>query len=152
MGCHGLAEHAGAQNFHGGAAAGEDHALVADLGDEMRPRGDGFFHHHEFLQLMDEGLLAVDVFVVSQRGEHDRRVAVVRGGDDDGVELVAVFRKRLAVVGAGEGSGMLGCRFGEGVGIHVTEAGDFHRRMRGDLVAVLRADGPDDADAEHAEF
>ena len=101
---------------------------------------------------MDERFLAIDVFVIGQRGEHDRRVAVVGRGDDDRVELVAEFRESLAVIAAGEGTRMVDGGLGEGVGIDIAETANFDGGMLGNLRAVSLTDGSHDADREHAEF
>ena len=92
-----------AEDFHRGAAAGVGHALVAELGDELRFGLERLLDHDQFRELVDQRFLAIDMFVVGHRGEQDRRVRVVRHGDDHRIELVGVLGERLAVVAAGEG-------------------------------------------------
>ena len=101
---------------------------------------------------MHERLLAIHVFVVRHRRQHDRRVRVVWHRDDHGVELVPVLGKRLAVIGALESVRVLLGGGLEGVGIHVAQTGNLRARMPGDIAAVPCAGGADDADREHAEF
>ena len=75
---------------------------------------------------MHQRFLAIDVFVIRHRRQHDRRMAVIRSRDDDRIELVAVFRKRFPVITASEGTGMFAGSFCEGIRIHITQTRDLH--------------------------
>lgn len=101
---------------------------------------------------MDERLLTIDVFVIGQGSEHDGGVAVVGSGDDDGIELISVFGKGLAIVCAFKGVRLFCGGGGEGIGIHITKSGDFHSGVGSDLVAVFGANGADDSDGEDTKF
>ena len=77
-------------------------ALVAHLGDDAVFLG-GHPEHFGFAEGVGEGLLDVDVFAEAHRGHGGRKVGVVRGGDADGVDVVAHALEHDAEVGkAGE--------------------------------------------------
>lgn len=120
-----LAEAAAFQDFDGGAAGRVLDALGAGLGDEVGIGGGGAGEDVELFELLDEGFLAVDVLALGEGEGHDRAVGVVGGGDDDGVELSGVFVEGFAVVGAGEGGGVVLGGLGEGVFVDIAEADHF---------------------------
>jgi len=101
---------------------------------------------------MDQRFLAIDVFAVGHRGKQDRRVRVIGHRHNHRVKLVAVLGKRLAVVAAGERLGMVVGGICEVVGIDVTQPGDLHIGVAGDLRAVRLANRADHADGQDAEF
>ena len=111
--------------FVAGPLAGKDHSLIADLCYQVGLGFDGSLNQHQFFELMDQRLLAVDVFVVRQGGEHDGCMRVVGGCDDHCVELVNMRRECFAIVGANESVGVFLMGLGEVVCIDIAQADDL---------------------------
>ena len=61
-----LAEQVLSEDVDGDSPAGMLHALVAGVRREVGLGLDGVLEHHEFLELLDQRLLAVNVLVVGQ--------------------------------------------------------------------------------------
>ena len=142
----GLAQDSRAEDLDRGSAAGVDHALIADLGDQVGTRFHGVIDHGEFLKLVDQRLLTVDMLAGCQCGQHDRGMGVVRSGDDDRVKLVGVLVERLSVVRADEGVGMLHFGVFEVEPVDITKPGDLNPRVGGHLAAVGATDASHHSD------
>jgi len=147
----GLAELAFAEDFHGLHAAQIAGALVAHLRDEAGPGGEGVADEAEFLELVDEGFLPVEVLLVLERRDHHRRVVVVRGVHDDGIEITDLVREAFAVILQRPRVRKLFFNFIQLAGIHVAEAGPLDLRMIFQAVALQAADTAD-ADLVNAKF
>ena len=116
------------------------------------PRGEAVADHAQFIELMHERLLAVDVFVVLQRREHHRRVVKVGRIDDHGVELIRrgwrrLRGNRLSVHALGNSFAILS----SSPPVHVAEAGQLDHRVILQPLALHRADAAD-ADLEDAQL
>ena len=85
-----LADGAGADDFDGTARAFHGMALLAHLGNNA-----GFFgfllHPVHLVDGVGEGFFAVDVESVLHSGDGSNGVRVIRGTDDDGVEVFGLF-------------------------------------------------------------
>lgn len=85
-----LADGAGADDFDGAARAFHGMALLAHLGNNA-----GFFgfllHPVHLVDGVGEGFFAVDVEAVLHSGDGGSGVGVIRGADDDGVEVFGLF-------------------------------------------------------------
>ena len=141
-----------AKDFYGGSPTWDSHPLIAKLGDESGAGLECLLNHGQFFELMDKGLLTIDMFVLVHGGQKDRGVRVIWHGDNDGVELIAMLCESLPVILASEGVRMIFGSLGEVIGIEVAETDDFGEGMTGDLGAVEPANRADHANGEHAEF
>lgn len=126
-------------------------ALIAHLGDELGPGGEAVADEAQFVELLHEGLLAVEVFVMLQRGEHHRGVVSSRGIDDDGVELVGALGEGFAVIAQRPGAGVFLGDLVELALLHVAEAGPLDHGVILQALALQGADAAD-ADLEDAQF
>jgi hypothetical protein len=102
------AEEVSGDEFHGAAEVSGGAALVAGLGDDLG----GFGEIAELAGFGDgvgERFFAVDVFACGDGGFADGCVPVVRGGDDDGVDVWG--GEELVEVGEGGGAGGGGVAF-----------------------------------------
>ena len=142
------AEEVCGDEFHGAAEIGGGTALVAGLGDDLGVAGE-FAELAGFGEGMGEGFFAVDVFACGDGGFADGCVPVVRGGDDDGVDVWGGEE----LVEIGEGGGIGGGVAFAGVfdlgGVDVAEGGGFVAEFEdaGDVALDLAAHA-DEADAE----
>ena len=125
--------------------------LRAHLCDEIGPPGEGFLHEAELVQLLDEGLLGVDMFAMFECGQDHESMLKVGRVDDHGVELFAVPGEGLAVVsfpeGMGKGFGILVQPFA----IHIDEAREFDFRMGKQFPAIELSD-PSGSDLHDPEI
>lgn len=150
----GFAELVFAEDFDGLHALEIAGALVAHLGDEIRAGIQAFLDEAEFVELLDEGFLAVDVFVVLHRHEHHGRMMEIGGIDDDGVEIVGAFGEGFAVIEFFPGAGVFGGDFVHRGGVDIAEADKLAFVVAFECAALHAADGALDAgaDLEDAEF
>src|SRR6185503_17793795 len=118
------ADQAGMNDFDGAAQAGLGAALVAHLGGELLLGGE-LSEDAGLVDGLHQGLLAVDVLAELHRGACDDAVAVVGGGDGDGVDLVAHLVEHFAKIFEGFGVGVLLGRELEVVGIDVAQGDDL---------------------------
>lgn len=116
-----------------------------------RPRGEPVADHPQFIELMNQRLLAVDVFVMLQRREHHRRVVKVGHVDDHRVELVRALRKRLTVIRHRPRVRMLLCDLVQLAPVHIAETGELHHRVALQPLALHRSDAAD-ANLENAQL
>src|SRR5262245_26941564 len=75
------------EHFHGLHSACVAGALITHLRHEVRPRIQAVAYHAQFLELLHERLLGIDMFVVLERGENHGRMMEVRRIDDNGIEI-----------------------------------------------------------------
>ena len=142
------AEEVSGDEFEGAAEIGGGTALVAGLGDDLGVAGE-FAELAGFGEGMGEGFFAVDVFACGDGGFADGCVPVVRGGDDDGVDVWGGEE----LVEIGEGGGIGGGVAFAGVfdlgGVDVAEGGGFVAEFEDAAdVALDLAAHADEADAE----
>jgi len=96
------AEGIGFQNLGGLHPPGCAGALVAHLGEKFGAGCNSFANEPEFIKLVNERLLTVDMLAVLQGCYHHGAVVMVRSVDDDGIELIYFVGESLAVVGHSE--------------------------------------------------
>ena len=126
-------------------------ALIAHLGVETGPRLERFADDAEFVELLHERLLSIDVFPVLQRGDHHGAVMEVGRVDDDSVKLIDPVREGLAIIGDLPGAFVALGDFGESGLIDVAEPGELDHGMAFEALA-LEVPDPVDADLEDAQF
>ena len=120
---------AGHEDFLDRAPRGQGVALIAHLRRQLRVLRGGLADEPGLPDVVGERLLAVDVLAVRQRQIGGERVRVLRGRDDDGVEVVRVVEDAPEIVE------LLGARktLRRGVHgglVHVAENDDVLVRMR----------------------
>jgi hypothetical protein len=92
---------------------------------------------------MHEGFLAVDMFVMLQRGQHHRGVMKVGSVDDDGIELIGAFGESLAVIRDRPGARIFLHDLVQFPALDVAEAGKLHHGMVLQAPALHAADAAD---------
>ena len=111
--------------------------LGADLNDTLVRFG-GVDHREAFLDRAAGGLLGVHVFAGLAGVNHHDRVPVIRGGDNDGVDVLAF--EDLSIVLVGEGISTDDLRVaGDVVGIDVAERADLDARHVVEAADVIAA-------------
>ncbi len=118
--------------------------LVPGLGGQLGLAG----HLHQAADLADgvgQRLLAIDGAPALEGRDGDDGVGVVRRGDHDAVEVLAV--EQAAEVGAGERTGKLGGGGVQPPGINVAERHDVLVAHAGEVLAAAARDA-DDAEVE----
>jgi hypothetical protein len=125
--------------------------LITHLCHEIGLRVQAVANHLQLGQLMHEGLLGVNVFVVLQRGEDHWRVVEVRHIDDDGIEIASFVSEGFAVILHGPGVGLLLLNVVQLALVHVAEAGPLDLRMALQPAPLHPADAAD-ADLKDAQL
>ena len=140
VGLHRPAQLVVAQNFHGQHPAAIAGALIAHLRDELGPHLEGVANHAQLVELLHQRLLAIDVFAVFERGEHHRRVVMIRHVHDHRVEIGQLVGERFAVILRGPCVGKFladGLQF---TAVHIAKARPFHVGMPLEAAALHAAD------------
>ena len=117
--------------------------MVAHLRDGAGPGGEGVAHHAQLVELMHERLLAEEMFLVLERGDHHRRVVEVGRVHNDGVEITDLVGEALAVILHRPRLGELLLHLVQLAGIHVAEAGPLDLRVVLEAVALQPTDAAD---------
>ena len=112
-----------AEDFDRLHAAFDAGALVTHLGDERWPGSQGFADNSEFVELLNERFLSVEVFVVLECGHHHWGVVKVWCFHDDGIEIAQAVREGLAIIFFAPCLRKLGSHFCEFARVNVREAG-----------------------------
>ena len=151
-----LADDAGLDDFHGATQAITGAALIAHLCGHFHLFR-GVTHQARLVDRVRQRFLAIHVLAHLHGHETGDRVDMIRGGDDDRIDLLAHFFEHLAEISIGLRAGK-GFLVGLGVGrgprvqsvlIHVAKGDDVASEL-GRLIGVTAAfaAGPDDGDVE----
>ena len=125
--------------------------MIAHLRDEVGPGGESVAHHFEFGELMHEGFLAVEMFVVLQCGQHGGRMMEIGHVHNYGIEIIDAIGEGFAIIAKEPGVGMLLFDLIEFAAVHVAEPGPFHLGMTLQAASLQAADPPH-ADLEDAQL
>jgi RNA polymerase sigma factor (sigma-70 family) len=141
-----FAEHL--HRFHPARDAGP---LISHLRDQLGTRFQAFLDHSQFIQLMHQRFLAVDVFAMFHRGEHRRGMMEIRNVDNHGVELVGFVGEGFAIIAQLERAGMFRRDFLQFISIDIAET-DKLRLLIAFQLLPLEAANPANANLENLEF